>query len=380
MMGKIKRLLKKIFKICHINVHTPVLGVYKKNAEYFFEKLNKLSLDYVILRWYDYLPYAEPGEDFDILVSNESCKKLVRLLKRGNVLNDNFIKCDVYPKNNTKGFLAYYPPELAQRCLDNKVNKNGVWILNDETYFYSLVYHALFHKGYNSGIKSRFREISVSTKLEHDYSSILAEMADKIGIDTRDYSLEDYVELLEKNNWLPPLDVFFRRSKRNPWIHDYLQATLPNVWFERRGVVCFVVREKGDNQEIINHFKKVLEKHNASILEEIVLSKEERIKFAKLTRGGDWGKGPAKVGGGLPSRVFIVKKKMEEKKDNLPYGVVEYQWVKEIKVLVREHYNKNVSSKQASNILHSTDNGVEASYYIDVLEKITGRMIDGAKI
>ena len=373
MIVQLKEVIKKTCKTLHINIHSPVLGIKKNNVIEFFEELDRKSIKYVILRWYDNLPYVEEGEDFDILVSNDDCKKLIKLLKHGNSANFNFIKCDVYPENNMKGFLAYYPPELAKRCLDNRMKKNGVWIMDDDTYFYSLLYHALFHKGYLSGIRSSYKLQELSYKPEHNYPVILAQMAQKIGLNTKDFSLEDYIDVLKKSDWFPPLDVLFRRSNKNSWISDYLSHMLPTEWFERYGVVCFVVRELGNFDKELQFLYEQIENAQAIILANIQLNELEKKCFAKYTRGGDWGKGPFRICGGLPARVLIVKKDMGQGKDNIPHGVVEYSWVKKIKEDVRKMYNGSVPYWKNANILHSTDNGVEASYYISILSKVTRR-------
>ena len=372
MIAQIKDAVKKVLKVLHIHISAPVKGVYRKDAADFFSDLDRSGIDYVILRWYDKLPLTEPGEDFDILVSNGDCRILSKKLKVGSVENRDFIKCDVYPVNNSKGFLAYYPPFLAERCLQNRIkDSNSIWILEPFTYFCALAYHAVFHKGYQSGLASRYGKHETGA-LEHDYPSILKNLADKAGISIADYSLEGLESFLRDNDWAPPLDIYFRRSQKNPWIYDRLSDIVPSEWYERRGTACFVIRELGDNEKWNKITENLLSDAGASIVCKVRLSDEEKKYFSRYTRGGDWGKGPCKAPAGLPSTVVIAKKEMEGR-DSLPHGVVEYDWVKEIKETIRKEYNKSVFYSKNSNILHSTDNGVEASYYVSILDKATGR-------
>ena len=371
MIAQAKKVIKKILRFLHNNIQTPVKGIYREKAESFFEKANQTKINYVVLRWYENLPFVEPGEDFDILVANEDCKRLNSLLRIGNIQNKSFIKCDVYPVNNTKGFIAYYPPFLAQRCLENRtLDKSGVWILEPRTYFFALAYHAVFHKGYSSGLKTKYKS-AVATDLEHDYDSVLRKLALQASIECTDYTLEGLESLLKENDWVPPMDIYFRRSQKNPWLYDRLLDCIPDTWLNRKGLVCFILRELGNTEKWHRHVCELIEEADATIIKEVSLSDTEKDIFGKYTRGGDWGKGPFKQSGGRPARVIIAKKQ-ETGKDTLPHGVVEYEWVKIIKERVREDYNKSVPYVKNSNILHSTDNGVEASYYISILEKATG--------
>ena len=355
----------------HINIHAPVKGIYRTKAPYVFAHLDKNNIKYVVLRWYEKLPLVEPGEDFDILVSNEDCKRLNSVLKAGSVSNLDFIKCDIYPVNNTKGFLAYYPPFLAERCLNNRLkDKSGVWILNPATYFFALTYHAVFHKGYSSGLESKYEKFDLQG-IEHDYNTILRKLANEANLKVDDFSLEGLEQFLRDNDWVPPMDIYFRRSQRNPWIADRLKDIVPEEWYQRKGLACFVLRELGDTDKWYSNVCKLLEQADAKVLFTVKLTDKEKEIFSKYTRGGDWGKGPFKKPGGLPSRIIIAKKD-ELGCDILPHGVVEYEWVKRIKEEIREKYNKSVPYSENSNILHSTDNGVEASYYISILERATG--------
>jgi len=370
-IAQLKTAAKKILEALHITFRAPVKGVYRKNAGDFFEDLEKSRIEYVILRWYDLLPLVEPGEDFDILVANSDCKKLTNKLKIGDVKNKDFIKCDVYPVNNTKGFLAYYPPFLAERCLEHRVkDKSGVWILEPFTYFCALTYHVVFHKGYSSGLDSKYRN-SVIEKPEHDYYTILINLAKSSNIEIEDFSIEGLETFLKNHDWTPPMDIYFRRSQKNEWIKDRLTEIIPSTWYRRRGLVCFVLRELGDNNTWNSRIDNLLVAADARIINRIKLTQEQRRYFAQHTRGGDWGKGPTKKPGGLPSTIIVARKDMNGT-DSLPHGVVEYQWVKDIKDTIREDYNKSVPYNQNSNIIHSTDNGIEASYYISVLEKVIG--------
>ena len=367
-----KSAVKKVLKKLNIDIHSPVKGIYRKDVVSFFASMENKRVNYVVLRWYDCLPYMEPGEDYDILVSNEDCLTFKKKLKIGNLSNAQFTKCDLYPVNNAKGYLAYYPPFLAEKCLNNKVKDNsGVWRLDAFTYFCALSYHAVFHKGYTSGLKSKYREYN-QENLEHNYESILRGLAREAGIDHQDFSIEGLELFLKEQDWLPPLDIYFRRSNKNRWILDRLQDTIPEKWYNRRGLTCFVIRELADTEKWCAYIERLIFDAGAEVIASVKLGESEKQQYAKYTRGGDWGKGPSKVSGGLPSRIILARKG-EKGKDELPHGVVEYSWVKEIKERVRTEYNKSVSYFKSSNVLHSTDNGVEASYYLSILEKVTGK-------
>ena len=73
--------------------------------------------------------------------------------------------------------MPYYPPKKAREILENSVLLDGLYKIPNELYqFYSLVFHALYHKGLKSGLKKEGKAVGSITKLGHDYYSSLSRL------------------------------------------------------------------------------------------------------------------------------------------------------------------------------------------------------------
>lgn len=144
----------------------------------FFAALNGATpgfdrVRYVVPRWFENLPHLSRGEDIDLLVYDEDEPRVRRLLRPKSLPQRLFgasrIKCDV--KTVSSG---YYPKQASMRMIDRaSLHPSGARVPNAEDYFYSLAYHALYHKGMmQSHVVSH-----------HDYAGKLRSLAHSIGLD-----------------------------------------------------------------------------------------------------------------------------------------------------------------------------------------------------
>ncbi|WP_377887508.1 hypothetical protein [Alkalihalobacillus sp. R86527] len=373
MKKTLKRVLKLIAK--KLGVSRRIQGIPKKDVQLFIDKLDKENIEYIVLRWFETLPEIKDGEDIDILVADKDLYKIQKLLKKGKHNNNKFIKCDIYPESSQKRHMAYYPPILAKRLLKSrKKHESGAWIPNPEQYFFSLSYHVLFHKGFKSGLRSNYLSVQ-ETYPEHDYENYLKVLAEQLNIGDFEMTMESLEEILNEYDWLPPLDIYFRRSKKNNWVYKRALSHVEDGWRWQKGTAVFIIREKGNYPNLINKTMELLNTKGVTNIDMIDLTIDESFYFSKHTRGGDWGRGPAEVSGGLPKLALIARLEkdfnIQNNKEEIPSGTVEYSWVKDIKNEVREEHIRNVKRRDRCNIIHSSDNGVEAAYYIDLLTKIT---------
>ena len=84
-----------------------------------------------------------------------------------------FVQFDIYPESNLEGDIAYYPPHLASQILKTRRRLEcGVWVPSPREYFLSLTYHALFHKGFNAGLRSDFPDRDIPA-VKRNFSTIL---------------------------------------------------------------------------------------------------------------------------------------------------------------------------------------------------------------
>ncbi len=366
-------LLKKIAKALGIRRYQRRYGVKRDELKNFFERLEKEQIRYVVLRWFEELPSLNGEGDLDILVDDNDFKKL-RKMSSGAKEKKEYILFDIYPVSNQVANYSYYVPEIADRILNGRVkNKNGVWIPNDYDYFHSLAYHALFHKGFSSGMVSKYIPTKSFNKPKHDFTNILKNMAACQNLPIKEFTMEAVDEYLNENNWTPPLDVYFRRSKTNEWAYLRSQDFVLDNWRKQIGKTVFILRDKIIGTIFEEKFKELVLEAGAIIEREEELSDGQAIDFMRKTRGGDWGMLiTSQKNAGLVRKVFIVKEELptDLKLEETPMGIVEYDYVKTIKAKFRAYYRKKVSLQEDYHILHTSDNGIEACHYETVLNEV----------
>ena len=108
----------------------------------------------MIPRHYEFLPNLHRvGGDLDIIVSDKDEESLKKFLLE----NDGSIRIDVWSvsrKNYNK--TSYMPPNIAKKIINDSVEGKALSkIPNQLDSFNCLVFHALYHKGFNSEIASK---------------------------------------------------------------------------------------------------------------------------------------------------------------------------------------------------------------------------------
>ena len=371
--NSIMQCTKKIAKALGFRRIQKRYGVKRKDLKDFFSQIDNEQIQYVVLRWFEDLPNLNSDNDLDILVNDDDFKRL-RAMTVGAKENDDYILFDIYPVSNQVANYSYYTPGIAKHILDGRVrNKNGVWVPNEYDYFYSLAYHALFHKGFSSGMNSKYTPTKPFNEVKHDFTSILKVMSDSQGLFLSDITMETIEKCLIEHDWAPPLDVYFRRSKANEWAYLRAQNYVQDSWRMHAGKVVFILRNKIIATKFEDRFRQLVAESDAIIEREVLLNDKQAEEFMKRTRGGDWGmyvKNSANAG--LAKKVFVINKSLSKQLDPeaTPSGIVEYDYVKSIKAKLRAYYRNNVSVKEDYHIMHTSDNGIEACYYETVLDDV----------
>lgn len=370
--GFVRAVVVKIARFFGIHKLRRSYGVYLDDADRIFKELEQQHVSYVVLRWFDDLPTMDPQEDIDMLVADSDFSRIKKILQKGRGGSRGFVQFDIYPESNLTGDIAYYPPHLASQILQNKRQlKCGIWVPSTRYHFLSLTYHALFHKGFASGLSSDLREDS-ALPYKQDFRSYLMSLADRTGIEVNHASMEELESILEQHSWLPPLDVYFRRSKKNNWARLRANQIVDPAWRLNHGLVIFFLRELIAGTHIEEHLKKMIVENGASIVDEIHLNKIESLQVVQRTRGGDWGRPRlGKSYAGLPTKIIVARRVNDiTAPDNLPMGVVECPWLMEIKKNIRAEANRGIPYRRQCHVLHTSDNGVEASYYLDLILQV----------
>ncbi|WP_100012061.1 hypothetical protein [Lentibacillus sediminis] len=340
---------------------SPIIGV-----EGFFKSLNDNEVNYAILRWFEELPYIKPGEDIDLLIDDQDAERVADLLNQ----EPGLIPTDIYSTTGLPGFdykgVSYYPPFLAKEILDEATLYNGIYrAAFGESYFLSLIYHAVYHKGEKSGIKSVYKNINLSMNPEHNYKSIIREIAldNKCNIKLTLEGLNDY---LKAKGWAPPLDTIARLKQKNKWM-DVHFSTMENM--NQVGLTVFIIRGKASKLKKEKMIIDFIQEEGFDILFTKRLTEKEKDYASSRIRGGNWREGPYKTTGGKPELIIIAH-------DFVPVDPSREQlmWCPNIdnarvlrKRVIRDKVNSSLPLSEQCNMIHSSDNCNEAAEYITIL-------------
>src|SRR3989344_9166056 len=135
-----------------------------------FNMLEKKNHRYVVLRWFDELNSLTAGKDIDLLVDDEAVADIRAFTAQlpGTISID--LHCVKRLSRLHRNSAAYYPLPLALEILNKRIkHRNNFFIPDEKTYFKSLAYHALYHKGPTSGIPSETKGVIISGSPRHNY-------------------------------------------------------------------------------------------------------------------------------------------------------------------------------------------------------------------
>jgi hypothetical protein len=189
-----------------------------KSVEEFFHGIQQTTAKYVVMRWFETLPHVDPGEDIDMLVSDQDLPLVLAQLDR----HSGSIPCDIYTVGGLSGTrykgYPYFPLALGEMTIKRREVRLGTYqVPNQLDYFHGLAYHAVYQKGPASGIPSGLNGIICTDRPEHDYSSILSQLRDDLGLDVpiNLVSLDAY---LADQGYRPSDHILMKLSKSNQWI------------------------------------------------------------------------------------------------------------------------------------------------------------------
>jgi hypothetical protein len=338
----------------------------------FFRILDDHDVPYVVLRWFDALPWVDPGEDVDILVADDQLD-FVRTLLLPRPMRRDSQAFDIYTVSGLPGSdfgdgVPYYPPQFARAVLDDAVVMRDLCrVPSLEHHFQSLAYHAVYHKGYASGLRTGAGPEGdgppSDQPSDHDYEAVLAKLAEQLGAPMAP-TLDSLDNVLQQAGLRPPLDTLERLAPGNPWIHDRFFAGLPDVETDWRGLAVFVVRERAeDHLELI---VQELDRHGFEIFEVVRLDPAQREAARRRIRGGNWERGPWQVSGGGPS-CCVIGYDVAPWIETPGVGPDANLRIPEAKAKVRERLLRGLVPSAQYNPLHSSDNPRQALDYLDVL-------------
>lgn len=336
----------------------------------FFHELTARGVPHAALRWFEDLPEVEEGEDVDLLVGDEHLDVVFGLLRKRPARPDSQT-FDIYtasglPGSDFGGGVPYYPPEFARSMLASAVlMRDLVRVPDPEHHFLSLAYHAVYHKGYASGLPADEGADADADVSDHDYAGVLTDLATRLGRPMVP-TLATLDEVLAEAGLRPPLDTLERLKPNNPWIHDRFFADLPVLDPAWQGLTVFVVRERAHG--MLKLVTEEINRHGFEVLEVLELDQAQREAARRRIRGGNWERGPWLVSGGGPSAYVIAYDVAPWSGPGGPWG--DNLRVPEAKAKIRDRLLRDVPGPEQYNPLHSSDNARQALDYLDVLEDL----------
>ena len=349
-----------------------------------FKKFERAGVSYAVLRWFETLPKVEPGEDLDVLVDDDALDTVLSIMNKQPGIQPS----DVYtpsglPKSDYRN-TPYYPPEMAKRLLSRTVWHNGLCrVPSAVDHFHSLAYHAVYHKGKQSGVPSRDRVVQPLENPDHDYPAILQDMARKLGANV-EVTLEGLHEHLTNAGWAPQPDMLTRlaaNAPKNRWLQHLAGRLHPEA--HDAGLAVFCIRQKVVECGFADRIIAMLSAGGWQILATKRMTPDEITYTAKRTRGGNWGKGFWKTSSGPPAVIVVAYDSQPIKPTRAQ--LKKYPQVANARLFIKEQIRATVNAElppdDECNALHSTDYGGEAWYFIDVympeqLEAIRARVAE----
>ncbi|WP_421693404.1 hypothetical protein [Aestuariivirga sp.] len=334
-------------------------------SEGFFKALNEAGARYVLLRWWKDFPHIEKGEDFDILIHSDDYLLIEPMLtsKRGGQRADVYLHDQ--PGGNSPKKLAYFPLALAAEILaGRRLWRDAVYVPSPRSYFASLAYHALYHKGHTGGIMVPPDGTVAAGALEHDYRAELALAAAEAGL-SLPITADSLHGWLTENGFAPPLDMLGKLAGKRPELVRF--AGLPSFEEIRLTgeLVLFAVRHAGGmDRAFLRDAVNLLQAARLEVLEVYTLTDAE-VRAVSALRGGNWGKGPYWASAGKPHS-FIICYDWYPKQavPGQAHALLLNRNVAELKDQVRKLFNKRRMFWRRCNPVHSPDNEREAFEFI----------------
>jgi hypothetical protein len=338
----------------------------------FFAELQTAGLRHVVLRWFESLPDVPAGEDLDLLVDDAQLVAVRDLLDRGPGMQ----AVDLYSVNGAPGAeyrrIAYYPPYLAEGILARAVqHPSGCQAPSAYDHFHSLGYHALYHKGYASGLPSRTGSSRAGAtarrvRPDHDYTTILEQLARRLGIDVA-ITLDDLHDYLDSAGWQPPRDTLLKLSRHNPWLRLLLGRMANSPTDAQLGV--FLLRQAGLARGGVPRATRLIEQHGFQIIQTFMLTAEQAERARRNIRGGNWTAGPWKSSGGPPVAAIVAY----DAHPIRPTGRERRQFplIANARFLakdqIRDAFNEGLPDTEKCNVVHSSDTDHEAIDYLRII-------------
>jgi len=317
--------------------------------------LNKNKVKYVLLRSFEGLPKnIKANSDFDFLIADESFDYVKKYLQK----NSGSIAIDLWSTSKPSyNGITYFNPNLAKKILENSVKGPiSVRIPNKKYHLLSFIYHSLYHKGVNAGIRSENKDIEFLKVSNDKYLKKIKKLAKDLKINIGS-TMEELDEFLESQGWKPKVDTLSKIAVYNEWVKKKNIKKNDNQY----PFSIFILRQYAKDNLMVNSIKKFIIENGYKILNYNSLTGKIRKNVINNLRGGNW-----------KDHQFLDKtKKFEPSYAMIVYNLDSFDNNKFVNL--KEKIRKNFDNSSYPSVIHSTDNENE---FWDYLEYCFPKKID----
>jgi len=353
--------IQSIRKLYQSLTDATYLGIPKFiTLEEFFDSMEELEIHYVVLRWPELIGHQGIlHDDLDLLVRDEDYERVLSLCvkhaSKGQKEVD--ISTETAFEKRKIGGIPYFTPRLSKETIASRVRNSFFYQPTPEYHFYTLAYHAVYHKGFKSGLPNAGVEIKLP---ENKYYKKLEALRIELGLGVK-LTLKGLHEFIKDSEYYPGDDYLDKLKHRNPFIEEidlYDIGELPdNI---PPDLFLIYVRKNFMTNEILKFISDTLIGNNCQIFKEFELNSEQISWVNEFVRGGNW---PA-IEGGEARRVIVGRHGVLSKTDYVLH-------MGELKSKIRENYRRK--NQYPVSVIHSTDSA-EMAYF--QLKKIGHEVID----
>ena len=317
--------------------------------EGFLKHMRLTNVDYVVARFFESLPSLHrEGGDLDLIVSDQDETAVKQFLLE----NEGDIRVDVWSVSRPDYHgITYMPPALAQRVLDNSVEGNAMAKIPSPLHALNcLIFHVLYHKGFQGGVPSEYDSGSTVSQANNDYLGLIKEYTTQLEL-TVEYTMEGLDEYMSKIDWRPALDTLAKIAQWNEWvsIHHFGDQSE-----HRSNLFALVLKsealERGVSQYVINE----CELAGYELIDNRVLEGEIQRKAIENIRGGVWNDGlrdDDEVSRYFPAQILILWDKSGRGRAGVHH--------------LKNNLRRTIDDTKTS-LIHSTDNNLETWDYINI--------------
>lgn len=313
-----------------------------------FARLNNCGAEYVVLRWWERLPDIPANQDVDILIADKDRDRVFALLSGGA---PGPRALDVYTESGVEhsgAEITYYEPEHARAILRSaRDGPGGCKIPAPREAFMALAYHALYHKGFHSGLSSVHREHEGGGR----FFRALSQGAEALHIPAK-MDMESLDDYLAAQGWRPPMDKLARLAAANEWARArFFGGARPRGG---RYVGAFVLRRECEEFGATEFALRRIEEAGFKIKEVRPIPEDRVAAFAEKMRGGNWRDGTP------PMTLAVVE-------DMSPQWNAEGEILDNLKMRRKEDIRAALNRRHKTHgkpWLHGCDNARESEEYI----------------